>query len=803
MSLKVCIPGMVERGEITPEQAAQMEEIYSQLERQYSKSMSETAAAAQASKDTVDQLAAEAFQRKRQAVMQIAAQRTAETNIAKYPGSRGEAAMALFDQDAKAPYSNVEARRKAILGRSHAMMEGVLARHRRNLIGKVRDPAGLKDIVREAFGQESGNLSAKELADAWGRTAEMLRQRFNAAGGAIGKLEKWGLPQSHASVKVRKAGFEQWRDFISPRLDPTKMADEVSGKPLTSEGLEETLRHVFDTVRSEGWSKREAGAFGGSKLANRRADSRFLVFKDADAWLEYNEEFGAATPFDAMMGHLSGMSRDIAMMEILGPNPTATVRWLKDGIEKEAALGDGTQVDSAKSASKRVQELFDTISGAASTPINAKWAARFQGLRSVLTSAMLGGASLSATTDVAFQAVTRRFNGLPVVGALTGYLKQFRKSDRQLAVRMGLIAEEASKMASAQNRYLGESVGPELASRLADGVLRASGLSAWTQAGRWAFGMEFLGHIADQADRPFSRLHPPFRNALERYGITSADWSKIKATSLYDHKGAKFLRPQDVEDERLGDRLLEMVLTETDFAVPAATVRARSFMTVDKPGTWMGEVARNALLFKSFGISMLLTHGRRIMEQQGFNRLKYASGLVVSTTLLGAVAMQLKEMARGKDPKPMADEKFWGAAMLQGGGFGIFGDFITSTESRFGSGLGETVAGPVIGALSDVGDMTLGNLLKLAQGEDTDTKKDAVKMLKRYLPGGSLWYSRLAFERTILDQLQMWADEDYYDSFDRMETYAARTGQEYWWRPGEAEADRAPAFENVLEEMPE
>jgi hypothetical protein len=39
-----------------------------------------------------------------------------------------------------------------------------------------------------------------------------------------------------------------------------------------------------------------------------------------------------------MMGHIDGMSRDIALMEILGPNPAATVRWLKDMVIKTAEL---------------------------------------------------------------------------------------------------------------------------------------------------------------------------------------------------------------------------------------------------------------------------------------------------------------------------------------------------------------------------------------------------------------------------------------------------------------------------------
>lgn len=801
MSLKLCIPGMVERGEITPEQARQMEEIYDQLEAHYRKQTGETAAASMASTETLDRMEAEAFQRKRQAVMQIAAQRSAIDNMKRYAGGLGDAALALLDQDGKAPYSNVEARRKAILGRSHAMMEGVLSRHRRRVTGVIRDRAGLRDLVREAFGEESGNLSAKEMADAWTRTAEMLRQRFNAAGGAIGKLEKWGLPQTHSSVAVRKVGYVAWKDFIEPRLDLSKMMDAVGDQPLTQDALQATLRHVYETIRTEGWANRQPGTAGGKKLGNRRSDSRFLVFKDADSWLEYQERFGAATPFDAMMGHISAMSRDIAMMEIMGPNPTATLRWVKDVVNRDAALGDGGVIDAAQSSTKRLQEIFDTITGTAQTPINAKWASRMQGVRSVLTSAMLGSATLSALTDVGFQTVTRRFNGLPVTGAITGYLKLLRpwmSQDQKLAVRMGLIAEEASKMASAQNRYIGESVGPEMASRLADGVLRLSGLSPWTQAGRWAFGMEFLGHIADQSDKPFSKLHPSFRGALERYGIGSAEWSKIRATPLHEERGTTFLRPQDIKDENLGDRILEMIQSETDFAVPTATVRARSALNVDRPGTWMGEIARSAVLFKSFGISMLMTHGRRMIEQEGFNRLKYAASLAITTTLMGALAMQLKDVSKGKDPRPMDDPRFWGAALLQGGGLGIFGDFITSTESRFGSGLGETLAGPVVGLASDIGGLGWE-----AFKEAPNYGRQTTKMLKRYLPGGSLWYSRLAFERTMLDQMQLWLDPDADEAFDRMERHAEKTGQEHWWEPGDRSPEREPNYANIFEEMPE
>ena len=42
----------------------------------------------------------------------------------------------------------------------------------------------------------------------------------------------------------------------------------------------------------------------------------------------------------------------------------------------------------------------------------------------------------------------------------------------------------------------------------------------------------------------------------------------------------------------------------------------------------------------------------------------------------------------------MTSPEFWGAALLQGGGLGIFGDFMVSSVSRGGRGIEETVAGP-------------------------------------------------------------------------------------------------------------
>jgi hypothetical protein len=126
-------------------------------------------------------------------------------------------------------------------------------------------------------------------------------------------------------------------------------------------------------------------------------------------------------------------------------------------------------------------------------------------------------------TDPAFGAITRRYNGLPAWKMVGGYAKMLASpEDKLLAVRAGLIAEEWATMTAAQHRIFAEEMGNEVSKRLAAGVLRASGLAAYTQAGRWAFGMEFLSHLTGLVSKSFDELDPRLARAMKRHGLTRA-----------------------------------------------------------------------------------------------------------------------------------------------------------------------------------------------------------------------------------------------------------------------------------------
>jgi hypothetical protein len=209
-------------------------------------------------------------------------------------------------------------------------------------------------------------------------------------------------------------------------------------------------------------------------------------------------------------------------------------------------------------------------------------------------------------------------------------------------------------------------------------------------------------------------------------------------------------------------------------------------------------------MYKNFGITLVNTHLMRGMTQPGAkNKGRYFADLIISTTLMGALAMQLKEMSKGRDPRPMTDNAFWLAAFLQGGGLGIYGDFMFSDVNRFDRGLAETVAGPVVGFADDVRKLTIGNIVQASQGEDTNAAREMIRFAARYTPGSSLWYSRLALERLVIDQLQLMADPKARSNMRRLEgRYRRDYGQRYWWKPGEMEPSRSPDLGNIMEQRP-
>jgi len=817
MSFQDCVEAAVQAGRVTRDQA---EELYQRqrdatdrfmLDQQHSPE----SAARLGGELGIERAKQDVRLQKYQAALQAIRNAENGRRILDYEHgpTRGIRTLLARDSHGQARWGNVEILGRSIRGQAEATMAEGLSKLRSRWFGFHRDQKMLNASVRELFGEASGNADARGFARSWASAAEMLRQRFNRAGGAIPKRADWGLPQTHDATLVGRVEVGEWVDFVRERLDIERMIDVETGRPFTPDSLEIVLQGIYETIRTNGLADMIPGARAGKKLANRRQEARFLVFRDADTWLEYQQRFGSNNLYATMMDHIRDMSRDIALLEVMGPNPAASFRHLQDLAKK---------LEDMPVARANNEAVFRIVNGTGDANRSNTVAHVFGAIRNWNIASTLGGASLSAISDQAFIAATARWNGMRAMKTFQRFAQELNpanEADRILATRIGITALSWTEAYSNIGRFaeLGGSGSNTLGkisnvgARAAEAVLRSTGLNALTDAGRRGFAMEFAANVAENFGRRLDEIDGPFGDALRSRGMTLDDWDVIRQTKTVDHKGARFfvvdelLAREDLpisQRQKLASRIQDIINEEILYAVPEPDALARVVTTGGglPRGNLVGETVRTVALFKSFPIAVLSLHLQRALAARqlrgGFSAAAYAGGLIMGTTLLGYVAMSMKQIARGKDPRPVDDPRTWGASFVQGGGLGIWGDFLFQDANRFGQGPVTTMMGPVAGQMDQLTRVTVGNLQQLAKGEDTKVAADIVGFGSRYMPGASIWYLRLLLEREIFDQMALMADPvGASRRFRNAERRAIDQGTEYWWRPGETAPERAPDLE--------
>lgn len=445
-------------------------------------------------------------------------------------------------------------------------------------LGVWTDKALVRDIIQERFGNDSGNATAKKISDKMGEVFEGMRERFNRAGGDIGRLLNWALPQTHSAEKMVIAGRDYWVNFVFPKQDRNNFVHE-DGRLFSDDELKELLKYSFDSITSNGANKLEIGRqnFGGnSKVTSKHNESRVLHFKDADSWMEYQEKFGGMQFVDLVEAHINGLSKDIALVENLGSNPKGAMKILMDAA-RQKDWEKGVDLNQVDRGLKRSQVMFDEFMGA-NQPENAVLANMGLTYRSLNVASMLGSTTLSSLTDQAMILKTAQIHGISyrkAFGEIISQLNPKNKADRELAHSLGLATEETVGTIArwADDGLTSVHGKAELAAKgsssLATQVLRISGLNALTAANKRGFSkilMDKYGRMT--RDKSWNDLAPIDRELLEGTGLNERTWEVMKlaepvndgrgnqlmsARSIYEIPDAKILAAMDDDVKNLLD----------------------------------------------------------------------------------------------------------------------------------------------------------------------------------------------------------------------------------------------------------
>lgn len=743
------------------------------------------------------------------------------------PGMDALARVIAFNADGKSNVLSVESRANAIRANAIASMLQTFEATDPRFFGLFENAQGVRDLTLEIFGKDSGNPLAKQGGKVWLETAESLRRQFNGAGGDVGKLENWGVPQHHSQMLVSRAGREAWVEKTLPLLDRSRYVKD-DGLAFTDAELREFLGKAWETIATNGINKIEPSAPRGVGMrANRHAESRQIHFRDADAYLEYQQSFGERDLYSIMVSHITGISKDIALVETFGPNPDHAYRFFRDSALKAQAAADPRKTGKLSEQAVKLDGLYNWVAGK-TQPVANEWLARgFDTLRNWLIASRLGSAFITSFSDEATLYLTAHVNNLPEMKVLANELAAMNPANRtelRMAQRAGLALDT---MIGELNRFGQDSLGGTFSSKMANTVMRLSGLNAITDARKRAFGvtmMDTIGALTREVDS-LKKLDPVDHRILLSKGITEADWKVWRLAQVENWNGTNstMLTPEAVmrvTDEQLAlagipgsparvrqeamQKLLGAVLEEVDVAVITPGAKERAMMGAGlQRGTWKGELTRSFFLFKSFPIAMIARHWARGMGMQtAGGKALYISSLMAGTTVLGMASLQVNELLSGRDPRnlnPFSGEhggKTWVAAMLKGGSMGIYGDFLFSEATQSYRGPLASALGPAASMVEEALNLTQGNLIQMARGDDPRFGAEAVRFMKGAAPGANLWYAKAALDRLFFNQLQEYFSPGYLAA---MKGRARREfGQSYWWDPGRTEPARAPDLERLV-----
>jgi len=792
VSLKGCLDAAIGAGKVTREQA---DELISRADGFATKAVN-------AEEMALNSAFTESALKRKQAALQIQKMTAAVSDMNSHPRGPKVGIKTVMGRDImnEATWENVDQLGDAIRMDFLRRLADPLNKMRAKFLGLFRDHEFSRKLVKGIFGDGGGDKQVSAFVKSIKEVLEDARVQFNKAGGHILKRENW-FPQSHDARLFSRANDilkadegigarRAWVEYVMPRLERKFMTDDL-GVPMTDAQLHRALEDVFDSIATDGIANVDALKHTGTMLANRHRDARFLVFKDADTWLEYNNQFGNPDLLTTMTDYLTNMANEIALMTRMGPNPAHTFKTMSAITGKDNSI----------------QALWNVISGKANEAMNLKLATFSQGLQNYTTNTRLGSAMLSAISDLSFMQQTANWNGLRATTIMKNYVRLLNpanEADRLAAARAVGIIDNWTTKALAANRF-SEVTGAGWTARLADAVMRASGLSHHTNVAQQAVALEVMTQLAEHVGKGFDAI--PERFPVKRF-FTRETWDVLRSTRVETSEFGRqidldaVMARTDIDDQIKRKTVRSALAMSKDMAnkaVPMPDARSRAITTAGLArGTVTGEAVRFVAQFKGFPISVIMQHLYGGLAQSTvLGKAAYIGQLTIMTTTMGALALQLKEISKGRDPLSWDTEAFWGRAFTQGGGAGIYGDFLMATmrgSNRFGQGPLLSLLGPTAGTINDAATAAGSTLAELGTGNLPDLSDDAIQLIDRYVPGlSSLWYTRVAYERWVVDQLRLAADPEAHAKNRRKIRRAKREkDQSYWWRPGQATPDRPP-----------
>jgi hypothetical protein len=480
-------------------------------------------------------------------------------------------------------------------------------------------------------------------------------------------------------------------------------------------------------------------AFEGTHNVGRSVSQpRVIFWNNAGDWLAHMREFGGGDGLYAQVSRtLQTGARKTALLHYFGTNPEANLNMVIRKIqEKYREDLDGLARFNAQTDSLR--NAMGRLTGSLNIPSNADHAAAFETLMSLEAMSHLGGVSithLSAApgtfgSEMAHHGVGRwetiRNIASSIVTGRGGQIEQDALADAGAYVHG--YANAQARSAGAFDHGI-----PGFASWSAGHFMRLTGLPQVLDKIQ-AKGVKgvLMDRLGRAANGTFDQIELHQRTVLGSYGIGPAEWDLIRnAADPAMVEGRRWVTPHDgiAADPAATETLLRrqgVISPETTPEQVGAAVQRKQWDMADRLGMYLDDAAdhgavqsgirERAMVLgnlrpgdKSYMLWRALAQfkmwplaaanqilGREIaMSLSGKEMWSNIGALLALGTAGGALRMAINDAVTGNTQRDYRNPVTLLAALAQGGGLGIYGDFLFGETSRLGAGGIATMVGPI------------------------------------------------------------------------------------------------------------
>lgn len=602
---------------------------------------------------------------------------------------------------------------------------------------------------------------AKQVAQIhWDLTKKMLSDQ-QEHGIAIGNYKNYMHPQSVSAEKIlalaetkedrviKFYNFLKGVDFDREAFFGPKNVGVVE-KELA--GVRDYLNDVLRGEIGEGViPSKDIGEViyavpNGVDLGKKLAYSRRLRFNDPVSQHAFDTQFGNGNLFENTLEMISGKAKALSLVKMFGSNPKEGFLKIVDQAHSTLQNTNPSEARKLKvgaNYSSEVMKLIDNALGNDAVPVNQLLAKATERTSQYVDLTKLGNVGISSIPSFALGAsVIRDRTGKGLLSStfdmMNGWLKNMTPAQREANLRR--FAQVGQTFMDQMNRVMSEGQVENGFRRLGKFQSVVSGLRMINNAVKATVAETISRDVGSELSKSVERMSPNIKATLMRAGFELEDISLLKGAvedgvltkegigKLVDSpdfaaraKARGYTKSQYVSElqANYGSMLNVAANLASSTGGPLETISWFFGHGGTQAGTPLGSILRLRSKYTSFlGAVMrqmsqsaksapdekLLLAGE--LRAQGFQFWAPAAS-VVMLTALGYATGVAQDLLKGKNPKDPENPDTWKDALIQGGGGGVYAQYLLTEFDKFGRGRGTAtaLAGPVFGEALPVFDL--------------------------------------------------------------------------------------------------